>query len=90
MKIKNGFMLREIADVWVVVPLGERVIEFNGLINLSESAALLWKALENEVKSKAELVNMLMNHYDVDEEIATKDTDEFLQDIMERGFLEDE
>lgn len=88
LKIKEGFLLREIADVWVVVPLGERVIEFNGLINLSESGALIWRTLEGEVKDKTELVRILMANYEVDEENARRDTDIFLEDIREKGLLE--
>lgn len=87
MKIKDGFLLREIADMWVVVPLGERVIEFNGLINLSESGALIWRALEKEVKDKSELIKLIMNQYEVDEEMARMDTDEFLLNITQRGFM---
>lgn len=88
MKIKNGFLLREIADVWVVVPLGERVVEFNGLVNLSESGALIWRALEKEVKDKLELVKLVRENYEVDEESASKDLEDFLQDITEKGFLD--
>lgn len=88
MKIKDGFLLREIADMWVVVPLGERVIEFNGLINLSESGALIWRALEKEVQDKSELIQLLMSKYEVGKEMATIDTDEFLSNITQRGFIE--
>ncbi len=88
MKIKNGFLLREIADVWVVVPLGERVVEFNGLVNLSESGALIWRALENDVGDKLELVNLLRDNYEVEEEIAAMDVEEFLQGISEKGFID--
>lgn len=88
MKIKNGFLLREIADVWVVVPLGERVVEFNGLVNLSESGALIWRALENDVRDKLELVNLLRDNYEVEEEIAVMDVEEFLQGISEKGFID--
>lgn len=88
MKIKNGFLLREIADVWVVVPLGERVIEFNGLINLSESGAIIWRALEKEVNDKGELIKLLRNNYDVDEACAGRDVDEFIQDLTVKGFLD--
>jgi hypothetical protein len=88
LKIKDGFLLREIADVWVVVPLGERVIEFNGLINLSESGALIWRALEKSVSDKIELINLLRSNYEVDEESALKDVNEFIQDLTRKGFLE--
>lgn len=38
--IKNWFMLREIAGQSVVVPIGSEVVEFNGIMTLSESGAL--------------------------------------------------
>ncbi len=31
MKIKEGYLVREIANCYIVVPVGERVIEFKGL-----------------------------------------------------------
>jgi hypothetical protein len=46
MKLKSGFMLREIAGQWVVVPLGSRVVEFNSIMTLSETGAFLWRLLE--------------------------------------------
>jgi hypothetical protein len=40
MKIKKDFMLREIVGTWIVVPLGERVVDFNGMVTLNETGAL--------------------------------------------------
>jgi hypothetical protein len=88
MKIKQGFLLREIAGSWVVVPLGQRVVEFNGLMSLSESGALLWKRLEAEVQNDQDLVMVLKENYEVDEDIARTDVNEFLTNIREKGFIE--
>ena len=35
MKIKEGFMLRNVADNYIVVPVGKASLEFKGLINLN-------------------------------------------------------
>jgi hypothetical protein len=88
MKIKQGFLLREIAGSWVVVPLGERVVEFNGLMSLSESGALLWKRLEEDVLEEEDLVKLLQENYEVEETTAKTDVLEFLTNIKERGFIE--
>ncbi|SDO61506.1 PqqD family protein [Eubacterium maltosivorans] len=87
MKIKEGFMLRQIADEYVVVPIGETVLDFNGMINLTESAGFLWQCLEAE-RTKDELVGCLQAEYEVDAETAEKDIDEFLKKLKENGFLE--
>ncbi|WFR57886.1 PqqD family protein [Anaerocolumna sp. AGMB13025] len=88
MKIKPGFFLREIADTWVVVPIGQRVVEFNGLMSLSESGALLWKRLEDPVEKEEELVKLLEENYKVDTSTAAADVKEFLNHIMQKGFME--
>lgn len=87
MKIKSGFMLRQIADTWVVVPLGERVVEFNGLISLSESGALLWKILEAGADEET-LVKALLSEYDIDEKTAQADSKDFLCSMREKGLFE--
>lgn len=87
MKIKDGFMLRDIADSWIVVPLCEKVVEFNGMISLSESGALIWKLMENDVQ-KDDLVNELLKTYDVPRDIAEADVEAFIQKLEGYGIAE--
>ena len=86
MKVKDGFMLREIAGQWVVVPLGEMVVEFNGIITLTETGALLWRKLETGAEED-DLVNALMDEYDVDEATARADVKSFLKDTIEKNMV---
>ena len=44
--LKDGFVLRQVADTWVVMPLGQVSLDFNGMLTLNETGALLWQALE--------------------------------------------
>ena len=88
LKIKDGFMLREVAEQWVVIPLGERVVEFNGIMTLSESGAILWKEMEINVLVE-DLVRVLLKEYSVDEEIAKADILEFVTALREKGLLEE-
>lgn len=87
MKVKSGFMLREIAKQWVVVPLGARVVEFNGIMTLSESGALLWRLLEKGSNAD-ELVAALLEEYDIDEATARVDVGLFLDTIRQRNLCE--
>lgn len=88
MKIRDGFMLRNVAGQWVVVPLGERVVEFNGIMTLSESGALLWKLMANDVLEE-ELVRTVLEEYIIDEVTAKADVLEFITAIRERGLIEE-
>lgn len=87
MKIKDGFMLRQIVDVWVVVPLGERVVDFNGMLKVSESGAFLWEKLANSGATREELLADLLAAYEVDAETATRDMDEFLNSLQHAELL---
>ena len=86
--MKEGYILRKIANEYVVVPVGETVLDFNGMINLTESAGFLWQCLEEE-RTKDELLSCLQVEYEVDAETAEKDIDEFLKKLKENGFLEE-
>ncbi|MDR3270191.1 MAG: PqqD family protein [Peptococcaceae bacterium] len=88
MKVKDGFMLREIVGQWVVVPLGERVVELNGIMSLSESGALLWKKMEQHV-AEEDLVGSILAEYSVDRETAVADVREFITNLQEKDLIEE-
>ena len=54
MKLKKGFVLREVAGETVVVPV-EAELKFNGMITLNEAAKVLWNVLENETSTSVDL-----------------------------------
>lgn len=86
MKVKEGFMLREIADIWVVVPLGQRVVEFNGIMTLNESGAFIWKMLEVGVDID-EIINGIMCEYEIDRAVAKADIEEFISQIAKKELI---
>ena len=86
MKIKDGFILREVAGSYIVVAVGERVKTFNGIINLNETGAFLWKTAEKDASEDA-LVTALLNEYEVDEQTARKDVKAFTDKLKEADLL---
>lgn len=88
MKIKENFMLRKVADCYVVVPIGAAVADFNGMINLNEAGAFLWQALENDTTPDA-VVNALLEQYEVDEATAKKDVEKFIAQLREASLLDE-
>ena len=88
MKIKQGFVLREVAGSYMVIGIGSRMKDFNGVITLSGSGAMLWKELEKGA-SKEELVSFLLNEYEVDAATAEKDVSSFLEKLESINVLED-
>lgn len=82
MKIKEGYLLREVAGSSVVIPLGKSSVDFNGMITLSETGAFLWKKIEQGADENC-LVAALLEEYDIDEETAKTDTKAFLKKLRD-------
>ena len=87
MKIKKGFVLREVGGESVVVPVWEMSKQFHGMINLNETGAVLWKFFTEE-HTVDEGVNALLAEYDVEESLARNDVEQFVKTITENGFAE--
>ena len=81
MKIKQGFILREVAGNYIVVAVGSAVKEFNGVINLNETGAYLWKKLQDGADEEG-LVKALLEEYEVEEELARKDVKAFVEKLQ--------
>jgi len=87
MKIKNGFVVREIAGECVVVALGEASRIFNGIIKLNETAKLIWNML-SEGNEKETVIQSILETYEVDRETAEHDFDRFVETLKGANILE--
>ena len=87
MKVDKEFVLREIAGDYVIIPIGRTVLSFNGLITVNEIGAFLWNLLLEDV-TKEDLVAKVLDEYEVDEETAREDIQEFLDTLVSGGILE--
>lgn len=88
MKIHEGFLLREVAGNFVVMPVGAAAERLNGMIKLNETSAFLWKRLETGADEQ-ELVSALLAAYEIDEATARRDIGVFL-DTLRRARVLDE
>ena len=86
MKIKEGFIIREVAGNFIVVAVGSAVKQFNGVITLNETGSFLWKKLQDGCE-KQDLVNALLEEYEVSEEIALADVSAFIDKLDNAGLL---
>lgn len=85
MKIKEGFLLRQVAGQTVVLPFGDE-LDLNMMITLNDTGAFLWEHLQEETTEDA-LVADLLKEYDVDEETARQSVAAFVAKLNENGFL---
>ena len=87
MKRLKQFIVRKIAGETVLVPFGETSQEFNGLITLNDVAAFIWENIEN-VETEEEMAKLLLEEFEVDEELAMRDAGQFIGGLKASGFIE--
>lgn len=87
MKIKNGFISRNVAGNNVVVAVGEQSRNFNGIIKLNETGMFLWKKLVSGIE-RDDLVDALLDEYDIDRTTAENDIDSFIEVLKNAGAIE--
>lgn len=80
MKLKTGFVLRKVADTYVVVAVGAEAKKHNVMITLNETGALLWEKL-SEGADEESLTNAILEVYDIDEATARKDVQAFIAKV---------
>ncbi len=88
MKIKKGFVKREIAGKIVVVPTGKENADKRIIITLNQTANDIWDCIKGE-KSISEIANYLVSTYDVEYEKALKSVNDFVLKLKENDFLEE-
>lgn len=91
MKIQKNpdLILRTIAGETVLIPTGSFAGKFNGIINLNGPAAFIWEKME-EVSSREEMVQLILDRYEIDEETARRDVNGFLDTAIHVGYAKEE
>ena len=88
MKIKEGFVVKEIAGQCVVIALGEASKIFNGLIKLNDTGRFIWDKLTEGVET-SDIVDALLCEYEgVDRATAEKDVEKFIDVLKGANILE--
>lgn len=87
MKIKEGFVIREVMGNHVVVAVGEASLRFRGMIKLNDTAADIWNCILEGMDESA-ICDALFDQYDVERSVLEADVKKTLAEMAEHGFLE--
>ncbi|MBQ7203251.1 MAG: PqqD family peptide modification chaperone [Eubacterium sp.] len=86
-KTKDCFLMKQIADEFIVIPRGSEALEFKGSVVFNEAGAFLWDKM-NEFIDEEALAAALMEHYGIDSDLAAKDTKAFLKKMEDNGLVD--
>lgn len=89
MKIKSGFILRNIVGEKIVMPVGENINKFEGALVLNEVSAFIWEKLQQPI-AREDLLDLILAEYDVERDSASRDLDAFLKRLDDYQILEEE
>lgn len=87
MKIKEGFVLRNVVDEYIVMPTGDNIAKFDGAVVLNEVAAFVFENMKNPV-SREDLLNAILNEFEVDEATAAADLDALIEKLKAMDIIE--
>ncbi len=87
MKIKEGFVVREIAGQSIVIALGEASKNFNGMIKLNETGRIIWDMLGTGAE-RDEIIEKILEEYDIDRDTVSADVDKFIDTLKGASILE--
>lgn len=85
LKLKDGFILRQIGDEVMVIPSGAS-LDLDMMITLNETGRFLWERLEVGTTAE-ELAEQLQNEYEVDNATAMSCVHAFVEKLNAYGFL---
>ncbi len=88
MKIKNGFVLREMCEEKIVTAEGIEHVSFNKLISLNHTAAYLWVELAGKEFTVEDMAGLLVDRYGIDMELALNDSAKLCKAWQDAGIME--
>ena len=88
MKTRKGYTLRSLGKEYILVADGFEAVDFSRMISMNESAAFLWKEVEDKDFDADMLTNLLMDNYDIDRETAQNDVATMLKSWSDAGIIE--
>lgn len=89
MRIKKGFVLRELAGEKIVSGEGLEQLDFNKIVTLNTSAAYIWEHILNREFDLETMVDLLLDRYDIERSVALQDARRLLDDWISIGLVEE-
>ena len=82
MKIKNGFVLRDVGGQAVVIAVGEASKTFHGMINLNATGKEIWQGIESGLD-----VEKMVETYEVEPDKAREDIQAMVDKMKNAGII---
>ena len=87
MKFKEEYKVRSMAGENVVIMQGTAGSDMTRIISLNDSSLLLWNELQGKEFEVTDVVDVLVENYGIDTEIAERDANAWVEKLHECGLI---
>ena len=88
MKLCGEFVVRQVMDNTIAIPVGQTALQLNGMLLLNDVSKIIWACLEQE-KGLEQIVTAVTDAFDVAADEARTDILEFCDKLRKLQLLED-
>ena len=88
MKFKKEYKVRNIAGENIIIKQGRFGADMTRVIALNESSLLLWEQLQGKDFETEDVINILLENYDIDNSTATTDAKVWVEKLVECELVE--
>ena len=86
MKLCGEFVVRQVMDQIVAVPVGQTALGFNGMILLNDVSKVIWECLEKGAEYE-QILEAVTDSFEVPEQEARTDLNEFIEELRNQDLL---
>ena len=89
MKVKKGFEMQNVCGEYIIVPAGVENVDYSKIISMNPTAAYLWEKVAGMPEFTVEdMVQFLLDEYEVEESVAREDSELIVERWKEIGLID--
>lgn len=88
MKIKDGFILKDVAGSKIVIATGSARLDFNGVITFNDVGADVFSLLDG-TKTVDEIADCIATKYGVDKSMVKTDVEKLIEKMRKHNLIEE-
>jgi hypothetical protein len=87
MKRKEDFLLQNVGGQDLLIPLGAKVLDMNGMVVFNPTGRYIWELLAED-RSLEDLVTAVVERFEVEPDRAGADVRAFVGDLAQQGCID--
>lgn len=90
MKIRENLILRKIGKDYIIIEPEKESVDMTKVYSLNETAVWIWQQVQGREFTKDEMVNLMIERYEIDRPSAEADVENLLKIMREQNLIEED